>query len=365
MRTSRFLTAFLAMLFGMATLAPMAEAKDLGDGVSLFGDMRYRAEYDTDSTKKDDRTRDRVRARLGAKYKANDSVTAGIRLSTGADSIQSPHRNLETANAASLAAFGLDQAYLQLSGGPATLLLGKWTNPMFNPAEFVWDDDVSPEGIGLAVSGGSDDVKVTGILARAMVTERNWVGWDDDTDLIAQVIVAGKGDVAWKVAGGGQIFTMKSMDPNSNHSIYHGVAEIGLKDAGVTIGGGAASYSGDATVESEDKSAFVGYAKANVAGFGLAAYYWDAGYAAMPLFGALAQDNFPYSSNFTGFHLQVNPPKLLDAVSWDIRYYAQSTKRDSLSFPKDDKGNSTTPGYVLTGKGRDVSRIQVNFNVGF
>lgn len=365
MRTGRFLTAFLAMLFGMATLAPMAEAKDLGDGFSLFGDVRYRAEQDTDSTKDKNRTRERARLRMGAKYKANDNVTTGIRLATGASSLQSPHFNLGVADTSKNEDFGLDQAYIQLSGGPAVALLGKWGSPLFNPMEFVHDGDINFEGLGFGVSGDVG-VKLTGLVARTMITERNWVGMDDDSLLTFQLIASGGDSVTWKAAAGGNLFTMKSMDPKPSHNVYHAVAEINAKElSGLTVGGGYNSYSGDADVESQDKSAFAVWGKANAGPVGIGLGYWDVGYAAMPLFGAAGNDNWPYTTNFTGWSAQLNLPKLFEAVSWDLTYYSQKTKRGTLSFAKDANGNSTTPGYVLTGDGRTVSRIQINFNTSF
>ena len=357
------LKALTSMFVGLAMLVttPAAFAGiDVGDGLTLSGDVRFRVESDSDDNKDEDRSRERVRLRFGGKYKASDLVTLGFRLETASSSLQSPHSTLGVADGGKNASLGLGRAYIQLNLDPIVLLLGKWGSPLFNPAEFVHDSDISFEGVGAAIGGG-DEIKYTAILAHHLVSENNWNGAaGDDTLLSYQGIVSGGGDIGWKVGVGGNTFNDASTEDGGSdqtHTILHAVAQVRAKEMNdIRVGGGFAQYSGDAEVDSEDKTAFMAFIRGRAGSVGLRLYYWNVGYAAALLNGAAAQDNFPFSSNFTGFHVQLDLPKLLDAVSWDLRYYTQDTKNANVS---------SDAGYMMTGDGRTRNRIQINFNSRF
>lgn len=373
-----FLKTFSVVFVGLAMLmAPTTPAAfagvEAGEGLTLDGSVRYRVETDSDNIIDKDRNRERVRLRFGGAYAANDMVSMGFRLETGARSIQSPYTTLGVADTAKNGEdFGLAQAFLVIKAAPATFLLGKWGSPLFNPAEFIHDADANFEGIGMAIGGGSD-IKYTLLLARHFILDAgwngsDWLGADDDAILTAQFIVSGGGDVSWTAAIGSNRVTLNTdlaggiLTKSQEHNWNQVVAEIRAKEmSDLRIGGGYQVYDGDAEwLDTADESGFVVYARVMAGPVGLRLYYWDVGLASQFLFGAAAQDNFPFSTNFTGFHAQLDLPKIHDAVSWDLRYYNQDTKNadytDSSGFP--------VPGAVMTGD-RNRTRIQTNLTVAF
>jgi hypothetical protein len=164
-----------------------AEAKksvELPDWVkrtTLFGDVRFRHEgfYHQPHVKGavvTARNRERVRARLGFRVAFSDELSATIRGASGnPDDPISPNETL-TGNF-SCKHFNLDWAYLtfapgqsfNLRPGVASLTLGKFPNPIFKVGEMVFDEDLSPEGMGETFQllgkpvGFLDQVKLHGL----------------------------------------------------------------------------------------------------------------------------------------------------------------------------------------------------------
>jgi len=98
----------------------------------------------------EDRTRARLRMRLGVKAKVTDSLVAGIRIATG--SVGNPVSTNQTmGNYFGSNELVLDRAYLKYDAVTAydfawlTLWGGRMPNPWFT-TELVWDKDVNPDG---------------------------------------------------------------------------------------------------------------------------------------------------------------------------------------------------------------------------
>jgi hypothetical protein len=134
------------------------------------GDFRGRLEnfwYDEDAfgVEDDNRHRGRYRLRIGARAKVNEVVTAGFRLASGEDDHRSTNQSFGSAgdDFAPDDIF-IDQAYVEL-GVPKRFLpegmvlksiVGKQANPFLwkQGKDFmIWDQDITPEGVGLQVSG--------------------------------------------------------------------------------------------------------------------------------------------------------------------------------------------------------------------
>lgn len=351
--------AFLAILLGFT---PTANAGiEVSNGLTLFGDTRFRYEIDTDTAKNNNRDRQRIRLRFGAKYKFNENANMGFRLTTGANSLQSPHTTLGLADTKKNTDLGIDWVYLNLHSRQATLMLGKWKSPFYNPSEFIHDEDIAPEGVALVLGGDLGGMVHTDLVAsRIMIKELGWSGSGDDTLSLIQAIVSGGDDISFKAAIGTDIFDIQSLAPETDQSIIHAVAEIRAKNIyDLRIGAGYAHYTGEGDYTNADKTGYMLYARAKFGSVGLRLYYFDMGYASQPLFGAMAQDTAPFSSNYRGPWARIDMPKIFNAVTWDIRYFVQSTKNEDLSFA------DGTPGYVLAGAGRTRTRLQVNFNMSF
>ena len=103
---------------------------------------------DNVSNTSEDRDRWRVRARLGAKLHINDSVSGGIRFTTGsvADPV-SPNQTFgDSYTGSSKFSFALDRAYLKYTPTPwLTLSGGRIENPWYG-TDLVWDPDLAFDG---------------------------------------------------------------------------------------------------------------------------------------------------------------------------------------------------------------------------
>ena len=157
------------------------ELPDWVKRTTLFGDVRFRHEgfYHQPHAKGavvTARNRERIRARLGFRVAFSDEISATIRGASGnPDDPISPNETL-TGNF-SRKHFNLDWAYLtftpgktfNLRPGVASFTGGKFPNPIFRVGEMVFDDDLSPEGLGETFQllgspvGALDQVKLHGL----------------------------------------------------------------------------------------------------------------------------------------------------------------------------------------------------------
>lgn len=127
------------------------------DQLTLKGDLRYRYEM-IDQEGKEERTRNRIRARIGAEAKPSDDLKVGLRLSTseGGDPVSS---NQTLGDGASRKDVFFDLAYMTWS--PASiqglsLTGGKMENPFLTTSDLVFDGDLTPEGAALNYTVGGD-----------------------------------------------------------------------------------------------------------------------------------------------------------------------------------------------------------------
>jgi hypothetical protein len=134
----------------------------------IAGEFGARAEFianenfaETDVIRADDaRFRLRLRARLGAEYRATEAVTVALRVSTGDNafpssawtSLSSDFRRQPVQ---------LDRAYVQLRLRALQLRAGIGPNPLFTPTELLWDADVQPAGLTQRLAGSNGSVALT------------------------------------------------------------------------------------------------------------------------------------------------------------------------------------------------------------
>ena len=167
MKIKILLTLTIVYLAVIAIPEPVYPEMILGeDGkLKLYGDLRFRLETDWDSqksdgTERDDRTRARVRARLGLEYDPLSFLSFGARVVTGAkDSQQSPHitikdfNNNDTGDKDAV----LDKWYVKASGKVPWIWLGRNSFPFWKQNELFWDDDVTPAGVAGGFNGRWSD----------------------------------------------------------------------------------------------------------------------------------------------------------------------------------------------------------------
>lgn len=153
--------AGLALILAAATSWAAVTLDDNGK-LLLSGDVRGRIESDWDSnrsngTERDDRSRIRVRFRATLEYRASDKISVAVRLRSGSDdSQQSPHITILDfdGNDTGDADFNFDKWYLEYSSGNFSGWLGRNSLNFWKPDELVFDDDITPAGIGLAYKTG-------------------------------------------------------------------------------------------------------------------------------------------------------------------------------------------------------------------
>jgi len=141
----------------MLVVVGNAYADDTDGTLSVYGDFRGRLEYDWDSTKgdgteRDNRGRLRIRTRIGLNYNW-DKIEVGVRLRSGPDAgQQSPHITVYdfSDNPTGDADFNFDKWYLQYRTNRTRTLVGRNSIPWWFQDELLWDDDVTPAGVGFA-----------------------------------------------------------------------------------------------------------------------------------------------------------------------------------------------------------------------
>lgn len=155
-RTRRLRDGVLSAL-ALALLLPVPGRADplSTEEFRLSADFRARLEADWDSrrsngTERDDRTRLRVRVRIGAEYKPGDRLSFGFRLRSGSnDSQQSPHITLLDLedNPTGDAHFNLDRWYVKGQAKKMWGWVGRNNLPFWKQNELFWDDDATPAGL--------------------------------------------------------------------------------------------------------------------------------------------------------------------------------------------------------------------------
>ncbi|MDH3973716.1 MAG: putative porin [Deltaproteobacteria bacterium] len=361
----RFFVLLMALMFGFSSL-PAYAGVEVGDNLSLFGDVRYRYEQDDrDHTTKEERDRHRIRARIGAKYTVDENWGLKIRLATKAGSANSPHQTLGDGGSDS---FGLDQAYISYKVADFNAIFGKAAAKYWATTEVVFDGDLQHEGIQLGYKAGPVGFHAGYFIA----TEAGWTPDnpnDDEIYTTAQVVYGqGFGGLKLKAALGAVSIANEG---DALQAESHSTASAQLKGGIWRV---AVDYiQSDAD---EEETAIVAQARIKATDWlGFRIYSYSVGAFAAPYDGMASQDNFPNPggsgvSNFDGIRVQADF-KLASKVSLDIRYYDMEPKEKVT-----DNADGTYTIAGLTTKGAtyveedailtdDRTRIQVNLNVKF
>ncbi|MEX0733523.1 MAG: putative porin [Steroidobacteraceae bacterium] len=122
------------------------ERSQLPSSLVVSGDFRLRHEITSGTGTSSDRTREVLRARLGARYDLAPWLSIGGRLVTG-DPDDPNSSDVAFPDFADDLTVSLDQAYVSAHFDRWELAAGKIPNP-FVRTELVWDGDVNPQGIG-------------------------------------------------------------------------------------------------------------------------------------------------------------------------------------------------------------------------
>ena len=118
------------------------------ENIKIKGDFRYRME-NIDQQGRDERNRQRVRARAAIVADVTDDIEVGLGIASGGDDPVSTNQTL--GGGGSTKGINLDLAYFDWQTSVNTSLIGgKFKNIMFKPGKhgLLWDGDWNPEGLG-------------------------------------------------------------------------------------------------------------------------------------------------------------------------------------------------------------------------
>jgi hypothetical protein len=137
----------------VATLKAQNQSTSWAESVRWQGDFRYRYE-EIEQDGKDDRDRNRIRARAALIAKPSDTTEVGLGLATGGDDPVSTNQTL--GGGGSTKDIKLDLGYFKWTGLKNTYLMaGKFKNPYYKvqKSSLIWDGDFRPEGIAAGWQG--------------------------------------------------------------------------------------------------------------------------------------------------------------------------------------------------------------------
>lgn len=127
---------------------------DKNTNLTVSADLRLRYEVDFDAhtatgAEQADRSRGRIRARLGAGYRLDDAWSVGARVRTGdSRSQQSPHLTFVTDEGdRDDLDFVVDRYFVQYRALGITAWGGRNLTPFWYQNELFWDEDVTPTGL--------------------------------------------------------------------------------------------------------------------------------------------------------------------------------------------------------------------------
>ena len=131
----------------IAVLEKQNSSTSWAEKLKWKGDFRYRYE-DIQEDGRDDRDRNRIRARAALVAKPSDTTEVGLGMASGGDDPVSTNQTL--GGGASTKDIRLDLAYFKWTGlDDAYLQAGKFKNPFYSEqkSSLIWDGDFRPEGI--------------------------------------------------------------------------------------------------------------------------------------------------------------------------------------------------------------------------
>jgi hypothetical protein len=162
----------VAAVIGVSAVAPANAQLFKNETFSLYGDVRLRAETDWDSqtaggVAREDRTRMRVRLRVGFLFDPNEHWRVEARVRGGQEgSQQSPHITILDFddNDTGDTAFNFDRWYVRGKAGGFEAWAGRNDLPFWKQDELLFDDDVTMPGVALRwdAKAGSGKLSLAG-----------------------------------------------------------------------------------------------------------------------------------------------------------------------------------------------------------
>ena len=145
----------------------LSQKDTITNKLDIYGDFRFRVEHDWngiyfDGSEIPDRSRFRIRARMGFEYSLNNKMKIGAQLRTGRlNDQQGPHLTLGSSPGEfGLFPIGFEKAFFKYSYFKLNLVLGKQSFNFNKQNEIFWNDNVYPEGITFSTGLLEDVLKL-------------------------------------------------------------------------------------------------------------------------------------------------------------------------------------------------------------
>ena len=198
---------------GIISMVQLANASDY----EIKGDIRYRYE-NREADEVTEKSRERIRARIGVYGDINESISFGTRIATGGTGITSTNQDLN--DAAANKGIGLDLAYMTIDSllfeGVDTTL-GKMKQPWTCVSDLIYDSDVTPEGIAFNYATGN----ISYHAGHFIIGENK----GDDAQLASFQFVA---DVSDNLSVGSSFYTFSNMENAYENKSYNTTNEFEL-----------------------------------------------------------------------------------------------------------------------------------------
>ena len=152
----------VVLMTGVVAVSLHSARAEWYDDMKFKGDVRYRFENINDDSRDSQQQRDRIRARLGVFPRVNNELDVGLQIATGTEvgNKEDPtSSNTTMTDGFSGKGIFLDLAYFDwhpevIKG--ADLIGGKMKNPFITVGDYIWDGDVTPEGLAAKYHVGKD-----------------------------------------------------------------------------------------------------------------------------------------------------------------------------------------------------------------
>lgn len=301
------------------------EKKSWTDTLTLKGDLRYRLEM-IDEDGKDERYRERIRARLNAVAELNEQASVGIGFSTGQSDPVSGNQSL--GDGLTKKEFRLDLAYFEYAFAPELLLTGgRIKNPFIRTQDLIWDGDLNMDGLGLKASTeAGEDLDLMANAGYVWLQERSS---DDDSMLYGGQAGAkiGLGEDVHLLVGG---------------SVYHyanldGMSALDWEDSDKFYGNSSRSIPVDATTTNKV------YSMDFLEVEGFADLQMEVAGRPMSIHGSYVV-NTEADSDDTGFLVGLSYGKTKKGGDWLVGYNYRDLEKDAVigAFSDSDFGGGGT-----------------------
>ena len=361
---------FTIIIFSLLSFSPpvtdVVSAEVKFDKLSLSSDFRLRYELDDGDDRDDLRDRARIRYRFGLKYEVSDRLEFGSRFATMSSHLQSPHQTLGQVNDPSRPNvgdnedFGLDRAYMKYKFMDSGFLwIGKHAVALWQQNEQFWDADFSAEGAGMGNTfkmGEAGSLTIQG--GYYFLQDLGWNGIGQD-DVIIPVQAVYKRDMGFAdlvLAGTTAKVEDNSLTmPGGEGQFHQASGQVNFRKLPMPITIGYDTFIGDDT-------GYMGTFRTRLdpisEKFRFRIDYAYIPVNSVPLQGMIGQDDFRFSSNFEGAHIQFDYDV---SNNYNISFiiYPQYSIEDDLSA-EDVVGL----GNYVQGA-HDTNRFQLNLNVKF